>query len=74
MPDDNKDETEFGPDNWIKVGTGEKTGFMAEYHIPNTRVSIQFDAGDTFWNLSDENKVFEAIMEALRELAIQSDR
>lgn len=63
------------PDEWIKIGvktgfmgTGVKTGFMANFQIPGTNVIISYDAGDMFWNLSEEDKVNQATRDVIKEL------
>lgn len=60
---------EFFPEqDWLKVGSGEKTGFMANFPIPGTHITMSYDAGDTFWNLSDEDKAKQAVRDAMKEL------
>lgn len=58
----------FPEQDWLKVGSGEKTGFFAEFPIPGTSITRKYDAGDTFWNLSDVEKDKKARQDTLNEL------
>src|SRR5882757_7726815 len=52
--------------------SGQLLGFTVSYRIGETNMERQYDASDSFWSLTEDQKLHRAINDSFRDLMMES--